>query len=121
MDRTGLTIPNSKKTHLHLTPKQRTFAEIFVANYPDITKKKAAEKAGYAIDTCEKWGSLLTNPEKYPHVVSYIESMREKGVKYYKDYLRDFRSYARTEYEHEQLVHVVPQYRNYVVWHIEFP
>ena len=51
MDRTGLTIPNSKKTHLHLTPKQRTFAEIFVANYPDITKKKAAEKAGYAIDT----------------------------------------------------------------------
>ena len=88
MDRTGLTIPNAKKTHLHLTPKQRTFAEIFVANYPDITKKKAAEKAGYAIDTCEKWGSLLTNPEKYPHVVSYIESMREKGVKYYKDYLR---------------------------------
>ena len=88
MDRTGLTLPNRKKTQLHLTPKQRTFAEVFVANYPDITKKKAAEKAGYAIDTCEKWGSLLTNPDKYPHVVSYIESMREKGVKYYKDYLR---------------------------------
>ena len=48
MDRTGLTIPNSKKTHLHLTPKQRTFAEIFVANYPDITKKKAAENVGRA-------------------------------------------------------------------------
>ncbi len=41
MSRTGLTIANSKKTHLHLTPKQRTFAEVYVANYPNITKKEA--------------------------------------------------------------------------------
>ena len=40
MSRTGLTIANSKKTHLHLTPKQRTFAEVYVANYPNITKKE---------------------------------------------------------------------------------
>ena len=43
MSRTGLTIANKKKTHLHLTPKQRTFAEVFVAHYPNITKKEAAE------------------------------------------------------------------------------
>ena len=40
MSRTGLTIANSKKTHLHLTPKQRTFAEVYVANYPNIRGKK---------------------------------------------------------------------------------
>jgi len=88
MSRTGLTIPNKKKTYLHLTPKQRTFAEVFVANYPNITKKEAAERAGYSKPTCEKWGSLLTNPEKSPHVVAYIEEMREKGVTHYKDFLR---------------------------------
>tara|TARA_R100001443_G_scaffold108037_2_gene118233 strand:+ start:151 stop:681 length:531 start_codon:yes stop_codon:yes gene_type:complete len=88
MSRTGLTIPNNKKTHLHLTPKQRTFAEVYVASYPNITKKEAAKKAGYSEPTCEKWGSLLTNPEKYPHVVSFIEEMREKGVAHFKDYLR---------------------------------
>ena len=88
MDRTGLTIPNKKKTFLHLTPKQRTFAEVFVAHYPNITKKEAAERAGYSKPTCEKWGSLLTNPEKSPHVVAYIEEMREKGVTHYKDFLR---------------------------------
>ena len=46
MSRTGLTIANSKKTHLHLTPKQRTFAEVYVATYPNITKKEAAKKTG---------------------------------------------------------------------------
>jgi len=88
VDRTGLTLRNSKKTHLNLTPKQRTFAEVFVANYPNITKKEAAKQAGYSEPTCEKWGSILTNPEKSPHVVSYIEEMREKGIAHFKDFLR---------------------------------
>ena len=88
MSRTGLTIANSKKTHLHLTPKQRTFAEVYVANYPNITKKEAAKQAGYSEPTCEKWGSILTNPDKSPHVVSYIEEMREKGIAHFKDFLR---------------------------------
>jgi len=78
MSRTGLTIANSKKTHLHLTPKQRTFAEIY----------EAAKQAGYSEPTCEKWGSILTNPDKSPHVVSYIEEMREKGIAHFKDFLR---------------------------------
>ena len=88
MSRTGLTIANSKKTHLNLTPKQRTFAEVYVANYPNITKKEAAKQAGYSEPTCEKWGSILTNPDKSPHVVSYIEEMREKGIAHFKDFLR---------------------------------
>ena len=88
MDRTGLTLRNSKKTFLNLTPKQRTFAEVYVANYPNITKKEAAKQAGYSEPTCEKWGSILTNPEKSPHVVSYIEEMREKGIAHFKDFLR---------------------------------
>jgi len=88
VDRTGLTLRNSKKTFLNLTPKQRTFAEVYVANYPNITKKEAAKQAGYSEPTCEKWGSILTNPEKSPHVVSYIEEMREKGIAHFKDFLR---------------------------------
>ena len=40
---------------------------------------------------------------------------------YYEDYLRVFKGYARTEYEREQLVHIIPKYRNYMAWHIEFP
>ena len=88
MDRTGLTLRNSKKTFLNLTPKQRTFAEVYVANYPNISKKEAAKQAGYSEPTCEKWGSILTNPEKSPHVVSYIEEMREKGIAHFKDFLR---------------------------------
>ena len=76
---------------MHVTPKQRTFAEVYVANYPNITKKEAAKQAGYSGPTCEKWGSLLTNPEQYHHVVSLRAEMREKGVAHLKDCLRHLR------------------------------
>jgi len=76
VDRTGLTIPNTKKTYLHLTPKQRTFAEIFVANYPDITKKKAAEKKAAEKKATEKAAeekakkttdeAVRSQPKKHP-------------------------------------------------------
>ena len=71
-----------------LTGKQRTFAEYYVANYPDCTKQEAARQAGYAETTTGKWGSLLTNPDKFPHVVAYIEKLRDMKTNTYKDYLR---------------------------------
>lgn len=74
-----------------LTPKQRTFAEYFVSRYPDVTKKEAAKAAGYADKICEKTGSLLTNPDKYPHVVAYIEKLRDSAAKTYKDHYRHLR------------------------------
>ena len=57
----------------YLTPKQRMFAEFYVSRYPNVTKKEAAKQAGYSEKICEKTGSLLTNPDKYPYVVAYIE------------------------------------------------
>jgi len=75
----------------YLTPKQRTFAEYFVSRYPDVTKKEAAKAAGYADKICEKTGSLLTNPDKYPHVVAYIEKLRDSAAKIYKDHYRHLR------------------------------
>ena len=71
-----------------LTGKQRAFAEFYVANYPDCTKQEAARHAGYAETTTGKWGSLLTNPDKFPHVVAYIEKLRDMKTNTYKDYLR---------------------------------
>lgn len=72
----------------YLTPKQRMFAEYYVARYPNVTKKEAAKQAGYSEKICEKTGSLLTNPEKYPYVVAYIEKLRDSASKQYKDHLR---------------------------------
>lgn len=71
-----------------LTPKQRMFAEYYVSRYPNVTKKEAAKHAGYAEKICEKTGSLLTNPDKYPHVVAYIEKLRDSAAKHYRDHLR---------------------------------
>lgn len=72
----------------YLTPKQRMFAEYYVSKYPNATKKEAAKHAGYSEKICEKTGSLLTNPDKYPYVVAYIEKLRDSAAKQYKDHLR---------------------------------
>jgi len=72
----------------YLTPKQRMFAEFYVSRYPNVTKKEAAKQAGYSEKICEKTGSLLTNPDKYPYVVAYIEKLRDSASKQYRDHLR---------------------------------
>ena len=71
-----------------LTPKQRMFAEYYVSNYPNVTKKEAAKQAAYSEKICEKTGSILTNPDKYPYVVAYIEKLRDSASKQYRDHLR---------------------------------
>jgi hypothetical protein len=64
------------------------FAEYYVSNYPNVTKKEAAKQAGYSEKICEKTGSILTNPDKYPYVVAYIEKLRDSASKQYRDHLR---------------------------------
>jgi hypothetical protein len=71
-----------------LTAKQRSFCEIYVANYPDMTKTQAAEQAGYSKAIASKTGSNLTNPDLNPAVVSYMEILRDQKSGYFKDYLR---------------------------------
>ena len=50
---------NILKQSTELTPKQKAFAEILVANWGHITKQAAAEKAGYKVTNST--GSKLTN------------------------------------------------------------
>ena len=71
-----------------LTAKQRSFCEIYVANYPDMTKTQAAEQAGNSKAIASKTGSNLTNPDLNPAVVSYMEILRDQKSGYFKDYLR---------------------------------
>ena len=80
-----------KKLHLarqKLTPRQQSFAEIYVAGYPDITKTEAALKAGFSEKIASKIGSQLTNADLYPRVVSYMETLRDQKSSSYRDYLR---------------------------------
>ena len=95
MDRTGLTLRNSKKTFLNLTPKQRTFAEVYVANYPNISKKEAAKQAGYSEPTCEKWGAGFYIDRKEIKTQNLSAMSKEDLIKSIKD-LNDELGEAKT-------------------------
>ena len=56
---------NVLKTTIELTPKQRTFVDILVANWGRMSKVQAAMKAGYKSTKPEgptETASRLTNP-----------------------------------------------------------
>jgi hypothetical protein len=72
-------LPNTLKLSQHLTPKQKKFAEVMVAKWGQITKAEAVREAGYEPkrdNGASELGSKLTNPNKNPHVVRYIEKLR---------------------------------------------
>ena len=50
----------------------------------------------------------------------FSEKHPSTALLYFVDFLRCFKGYGRS-YEHEDLVHADSSYRDYVVWHIEFP
>jgi phage terminase small subunit len=91
--------PNALKTSMELTPKQRKFVDIYVSNYGTISKVEAAKQAGY--ESKDKYGpmavaSRLTNPEKNPHVVRYLEKrLSQELAKYEKDKLRVYKTFDR--------------------------
>jgi hypothetical protein len=82
---------NSLKSTDELTPKQKLFAEIFVANFGKITKQEAYEKAGFKVTSAGP--SKLTNPNLNPHVCRYIEKLRTKELNKYADKLRHLKTY----------------------------
>ena len=65
--------PNVLKTMHDLTPKQRKFVDIYVAEYGLISKTEAAKRAGYVAKDPHTIASKLTNPNRNPHVVRYLE------------------------------------------------
>ena len=90
---------NQLKTISELTPRQRKFVDIYVANYGEITKVEAAKQAGFT--STNKYGptdqaSRLLNPDKNPHVVRYFEKQMARELeKEEKDKLLSYKHYAR--------------------------
>ena len=87
------------KTITDLTPKQKAFVDILVSNWGQMSKADAVRKAGYETKSptgAHEIGSRLTNPDKNPHVVRYLETklLKEKSI-YEKDKLK---RYKRFEY-----------------------
>lgn len=90
---------NVLKTTIELTPKQRSFVDILVSNWGEISKKDAAEKAGYKSKTANglsEMASRLTNPDLNPHVCRYLEKRLGQELETYtKDKLKSFKIYDR--------------------------
>jgi phage terminase small subunit len=75
---------NTLKSTTELTLKQKAFVDIYVANWGEITKTEAARRAGY--QSVKKEGpseiaSRLTDPNKNPHVVRYMEMKYAQELK----------------------------------------
>jgi phage terminase small subunit len=64
---------NVIKTVNDLTAKQRKFVDIYVANFGYISKTEAARQAGYTAKDPNTIAAKLTNPNRNPHVVRYLE------------------------------------------------
>jgi hypothetical protein len=70
-----------------------------VAKWGQITKAEAVREAGYEPkrdNGASELGSKLTNPNKNPHVVRYIEKLRAaETFKWEKDKLRSYKQFDR--------------------------
>ena len=72
------------KTITDLTPKQKAFVDIYVSNWGEMSKVEAAKRAGYKSNKPEgptEIASRLTDPNKNPHVVRYMEMKYNQELK----------------------------------------
>jgi len=76
-----------------LTSRQEAFVREFVLKDGMITKREAAENAGYAAESAAQRAYELTDPRKHPNVVARINALRsELDAKFgvtYERHLRD--------------------------------
>jgi len=83
---------NNKK---HITHKQIRFAKEYVYNDGSKTQTECAIDAGYADSSASVRASELTNPQKYPLVVRFIDKIqRERDKKYQVTFSRHVRKLA---------------------------
>jgi hypothetical protein len=64
-----------------LTGRQKTFARLIVEGL--YSNAECARKAGYAVDTAAVYASKLLNGREYPHVLEYIDELREERERQY--------------------------------------
>ena len=89
---------NILKTTSELTPRQRKFVDVLVANWGTITKKEAARQAGYVSETKDglsQMASRLTSANHSPHVVRYLEKKLANEEQKYSQKLRSFKRFER--------------------------
>ena len=75
---------NTLKSTNELTLKQKAFVDIYVSNWGEISKVEAAKRAGYKSNKPEgptEIASRLTDPNKNPHVVRYMEMKYNQELK----------------------------------------
>ena len=75
---------NTLKSTAELTLKQMAFVDIYVNNWWEISKVEAARRAGYTSNKPEgptEIASRLTDPNKNPHVVRYMEMKYNQELK----------------------------------------
>ena len=64
-----------------LTQRQRSFAQYFVEGI--YSNAECARKAGYSEKVSWKQASVLLNGRDFPHVVEYIQELREERERKY--------------------------------------
>jgi hypothetical protein len=69
------------KQERKLTARQKSFAQFIVEGV--YSNAECARKAGYAPDTAAVYASKLLNGREYPHVLEYIEELREERERRY--------------------------------------
>ena len=98
---------NSVKLTSELTPKQRNFVDILVANWGSMSKADACIQAGYTTKNPDKKpfeiASRLTNPELNPHVCRYLEKRLSQELnRYEKDKLKSYKVFERLRNKAEE-------------------
>jgi len=92
-------ISKQMRTIKDLTTKQKTYIDILVANWGNITKVDALLQAGYkskSKDAAMVMASKLTNQDLNPHVCRYLEyRLSKEKEKYEKDKLRRYKTFER--------------------------
>ena len=64
-----------------LTSRQKSFAKYIVEGV--YSNAECARRAGYSVETAAAYASKLLNGRDYPHVLEYIEELREERERKY--------------------------------------
>ena len=111
---------NVLKSTAELTLKQKAFVDIYVSNWGQISKTQAAERAGYKSKKKEgptEIASRLTDPNKNPHVVRYMEMKYNQELKKHEgDKLKKYKRFdmlsKKAEEKKQYAVAVNAEYRS---------
>ena len=92
--------PKQIRTIADLTDRQKSFIDILVDNWGQMSKSEALQKAGYSTKGSKQSiaviASRLTNPKLNPHVCRYLEMcLQQEQEKYEKDKLRRYKIFER--------------------------